>query len=62
MTEVITASIYATLTSYIPNKVVKCCDKDPPWITPGIKTAIKRKQKVYRNFVGGEEGTRIGPM
>ena len=50
MTEVFTASIYATLTSYIPNKVVKCSDKDPPWITPHIKTAIKRKQKVYRNF------------
>ena len=50
MTEVFTASIYATLTSYIPNKVVKCSDKDPPWITPHIETAIKRKQKVYRNF------------
>ena len=50
MTEVFTASIYATMTSYIPNRVVKCCDKDPPWITPRIKTAIKRKQRVYRNF------------
>ena len=50
MTEALTASIYATLTSYIPNKVIKCSDKDPPLITPLIKTAIKRKQKVYRNF------------
>ena len=50
MTEVFTASIYATLTSCIHNRVVKCCDKDPPWITPRIKTAIKRKQKVYRIF------------
>ena len=50
MTEVFTASIYATMTSYIPNRVVKCCDKDPPWITPRIKTAIKRKQRVYRNL------------
>ena len=50
MTEVFTASIYATLTSYIPNRVVKCCDKDPTWITPRIKIAIKRKQRVYRNF------------
>ena len=50
MTEVFTASIYATLTSCIPNRVVKCCDNDPPWITPRIKTAIMRKQKVYKNF------------
>ena len=50
MTEVFTVSIYATLTSYIPNKVIKCSDKDPPWITPLIKIAIKRQQKVYRNF------------
>ena len=48
--EVFTASIYATLPSNIPNKVVKCSDKDPPWITPHVKTAIKRKQKVYREF------------
>ena len=50
MAEVFTALICATLTSCIPNRVVNCCDKDPPWITPRIKTAIKRKQEVYRNF------------
>ena len=50
MTEVFTESINSTLASYIPNRIVKFCDKDPPWISPHIKTAIKRKQKVYRDF------------
>ena len=50
MAENFTSSVYTALSSYIPNKVVKCCDKDPPWINPGLKSAIKRKQKVYRNF------------
>ena len=27
--------------------MIICNDKDPPWITPAIKTAIKRKHRVY---------------
>ena len=50
MIEVFTESIYTILASYIPNRVVKFCDKNPPWISPHIKSAIKRKQKVYRKF------------
>ena len=33
------------------NKVVKIDEKDPPWITPGLKTAIKRKHRVCKRFV-----------
>ena len=50
MTEVFTESIYTILASYIPNRVVRLCDNDPPWISPHIKSAIKCKQKVYRKF------------
>ena len=28
-----------------------CNDKDPAWITPEIKTAIKRKHRVYNKYV-----------
>ena len=51
MSEVFTATIYSILSSNIPNKVVKCNDKDAPWVTAEIKTAIKRKHRVYKIFL-----------
>ena len=41
----------------IPNKIAICNDKDPPWITPEIKTAIKRKHRVYNKYV--KRGRRL---
>ena len=35
----------------IPNKVIKCNDKDPPWISHEAKRAIKRKHRIYKKFV-----------
>ena len=29
------------MSRFIPNKMIICNDKDPPWMTPAIKTAIK---------------------
>ena len=51
MTEIFTNNLYSIFSSNIPNKVVTCNDKDPPWITPQLKRSIKRKQRTYRNFV-----------
>ncbi len=51
MAEVFTSALHSTLSSHIPNKIIKCNDKDPPWITPELKSAIKRKHRVYRKFV-----------
>ena len=50
MTELFTGTIFAILSANIPNKVIKCNDKDPPWITPELKTAIKRKHRVFRKY------------
>jgi len=50
MTELFTDTIFAILSANIPNKVIKCNDKDPPWITPELKTAIKRKHRVFRKY------------
>ena len=51
MSEVFTETIYSILSSYIPNKVVKCNDKDAPWVTAEVKTAIRRKHRVYKKFL-----------
>ena len=32
---------------------IKCNDKDAPWITPNVKTAINRKHRVFKKFVDG---------
>ena len=39
------------MSKFIPNKIITCNDKDPPLITPEIKTAIKRKHRVYNKYV-----------
>ena len=31
--------------------MIRCDDRDPPWITPKLKTAIKRKHRVYNKYV-----------
>ena len=51
MADILTNELYSILSSNIPNKVVTCNDRDPPWITPELKHIIKRKQRTYRKFV-----------
>ena len=36
------------LSLHILNKIIKINDKDAPWITPDLKSAIKRKHWVFR--------------
>ena len=44
------SAVMGIMSRFIPNKMIICNDKDPPWITPAIKTAIKRKHRVYNRF------------
>ena len=37
--------------NHISNKIVTCNDRDAPWITPKLKTAIRRNSRVYRKWV-----------
>ena len=37
--------------NYIPNKTVLCDDKDPPWMTNGIRTAIEMKNNAYKEYI-----------
>ena len=40
-----------TVPKHISNKIITCNDKDAPWITSEVKTAIKRNSRVYRKWV-----------
>ena len=38
------------MTRHIPNKVITVNERDTPWITPEVKTAIKRNHHTYNNW------------
>ena len=39
------------MAKHIPSKIITCKEKDSPWITSKVKTAIKRNHRVYREWV-----------
>ena len=43
-----TEELLSLITVNIPNKIIKVSDRDPPWMSSEIKTAIKRKHKAPR--------------
>ena len=36
---------------FVPNKIITCKDKDPPWMTNEIKRACPDKAKIYRHYI-----------
>ena len=47
---VFTDTLLYIFCKHITNKIVSCNDKDAPWITPEVKSAI-RNLRVYRKWV-----------
>ena len=39
------------MAKHISSKIITCNEKDDAWITPEVKTAIKRNTRVYRKWV-----------
>jgi hypothetical protein len=50
MALVFTDTVLDVFSKYIPNKLVTCHDKDAAWITPQVKTAIKRNSRTYSKW------------
>ena len=38
------------MTNNIPNKVITVNDKDAPWITPEVKTALIKNYRAYKKW------------
>ena len=51
MTQLFTSKCLNILSQYICNKIITCDDRDPPWMTAALKSAIKRKRRVYNKYV-----------
>ena len=47
---------------HISNRIVKFDDRDPPWMKQELKTAIKRKHRVYAKFLKKAGKWKTGPM
>ena len=61
MSLVFSDKLLEIFSKYIPNNIITCNDRDAPWITPKLKTAIKRNARVYRKWVrrGRNENDRF---
>ena len=46
MTKEFTMVVMEIIDRFIPNKLIKFDGKDPPWMTPEVKTAIKGKHRI----------------
>ena len=40
-----------TFKNYIPNKIITCNDKDPPWINDEVKILIKLQKVILNNYI-----------
>ena len=47
MMHLFTSKCASIFSEFIPNKTITCDNRDPPWMTPSLKSAIKRKHRIY---------------
>ena len=51
MTHLFTSKCASIFSEFIPNKTITCDNQDPLWMTTSLKSAIKRKHRVYNKYV-----------
>ena len=51
MTHLFTSKCASIFSGFIPNKTITCDNRNPPWMTTSLKSAIKRKHRVYNKYV-----------
>ena len=51
MVEKFTEIILSIIAENVPDRVITINEKDPPWITKEVKTAIRRKQRIYNKYI-----------
>ena len=38
------------MSNFIPNELIKIRPRDPPWITPALKTMLNIQNRLYKIF------------
>ena len=51
MMHLFTSKCTGIFSEFIPNKTITCDNRDPHWMTPSLKSAIKCKHRVYNKYI-----------
>ena len=51
MSHLFTSKSASIFSEFIPNKTITCDNRDPTWMAPSLKSAIKSKHRVYNKYV-----------
>ena len=62
MTPLITSKCTGIFSEFIPNNTITCNNRDPPWMTPSFKSAIKRKHRIYKKYISVDANQMIENM
>ena len=38
------------MSNFVPNEIKRFVPRDPPWITKALKSMLKRKKRLYKNY------------
>ena len=49
-TKFFTETVLNIMSNFIPNEIKRIVPRDPPWITKSLKTMLKRKNRLYKNY------------
>ena len=49
-TKIFTETLLNIVTNFIPNETKRMIPRDSPWITSQLKTMLKRKNRLYKNY------------
>ena len=60
MVDLFQDKLKAIMASHIPNKIKTFNERDAPWITPEVKTAIRKNKRVFKKWSanGRQSGDR----
>ena len=48
--KIFTETLLNIMSNFIPNEIKRMVPRDPPWITKSLKTMLKRKNRLYKNY------------
>ena len=51
--ELFNNTLFNIFRNFIPNETIKCNHRDPPWMNNEIKSALLRKNRLYKKYISG---------
>ena len=60
MVDKFTKIILSIIAENVPDRVVTVNEQDPAWKTKEVKTATRRKHRIYNKYIKGEENKKTG--